>query len=97
MIIILICVLVIIFVAAVVYHDMTHFVIRHYEITSDKIGKDVTFCLLSDLHEKSYGEHNCELVEAIKKENPDVILIAGDMITGHNSKHKTNCEPALSL
>ncbi len=76
---------------------MTHFTVRHYDITSNKLKKDVTFCLLSDLHEKSYGEGNSDLVEAIVSENPDAILIAGDMITGQNPNHKTNMEPALSL
>ncbi len=94
---IVICVLLVIFIAAVVYHDMTHFVIRHYEVSSDKIKKDVDFCLLSDLHEKSYGKGNADLAAAIVRENPDIILIAGDMITGQNKKHKTNTEPALSL
>ena len=97
MVIFFICLLVIIFVIAVVYHDMTHFVVRHYEIRSDKIKKDVTFCLLSDLHEKSYGKKNCELFEAIDREKPDAILIAGDMITGQSDKHKTNMKPAVSL
>ena len=89
--------LAVIFVALVVYRDMNRFVVRHYEIHSDKIAKDVTFCLLSDLHEKTYGENNSELVEAIEKEDPDIVLIAGDMITGQNSTHKTNMKPAVML
>ncbi len=76
---------------------MNHFVVRHYDITSDKLKKDVTFCLLSDLHEKSYGVGNRKLIDTIIKENPDAILIAGDMITGQNSHHLTDSEPALSL
>ena len=89
--------LLILFVVVVIIHDMTHFVVRRYEVRSNKIKKDITLCLLSDLHEKSYGEGNRRLVRAIEKENPDMILIAGDMITGQNKMHDTNMEPALSL
>ncbi len=96
-IIILVAVLLILACILLIYHDMTHFVVRHYEISSNKIKKDITFCLLSDLHEKSYGEKNHLLAEAIIKENPDAILMAGDMITGQNSRHASNMEPVLSL
>ena len=84
-------------VILVIYHDMTHFVIREYEIHSDKIKKDAVFCLLSDLHEKSYGEGNSKLVEAINNIDPDAVLIAGDMITGQHTGHDSNLEPSLSL
>lgn len=38
--------------------------------------------LLADLHNKEYGEKNRELLDAIRKEKPDLILIAGDMLVG---------------
>lgn len=38
--------------------------------------------LLADLHNKVYGEKNKELLDAIRKEKPDIILVAGDMIVG---------------
>lgn len=38
--------------------------------------------LLADLHNKVYGENNEELFRAIRREKPDIILIAGDMIIG---------------
>ncbi|WP_155830983.1 metallophosphoesterase [Butyrivibrio sp. MB2005] len=84
-------------VIAIIYHDMTHFVVREYEIHSDKIEKDAVFCLLSDLHEKDYGDGNRALIEAIDSAHPDMVLMAGDMITGQNSHHKLNPEPVLSI
>ncbi len=82
---------------AIIYHDMNHFVVREYEIYSDKLKKDAVFCLLSDLHEKSFGENNSELIDAIRKINPDGILMAGDMITGHNDHHKTKIKPVIDI
>ena len=36
---------------------------------------------LSDLHNASYGEGNSRLLQEIRNENPELILVAGDMIT----------------
>ena len=35
---------------------------------------------LSDLHNVSYGENNSRLLQEIRNENPELILIAGDML-----------------
>lgn len=36
---------------------------------------------LSDLHSKEFGKNNSELITAVKKINPDLILVTGDMFT----------------
>ena len=82
---------------AIIYHDMNNFVVRHYEIHSDKISKDTVFVLLSDLHEKSYGKNNERLIAAIDKIDPDIVLLSGDMVTAQNNLHDLNPEPALSI
>ncbi len=43
----------------------------------------MTFAFLSDLHDKEYGPENKLLIEAVKEQHPDAILIAGDMLVGH--------------
>lgn len=40
----------------------------------------VTVVHLSDLHTKSFGEDNARLVEHVERENPDIIVITGDLI-----------------
>lgn len=50
--------------------------------------------LLADLHNKEYGEQNKELLEAIRRESPDLILIAGDMLV---DKELFPCKAALNL
>lgn len=37
--------------------------------------------LLSDLHNASYGENNSRLLSEIRSINPEVVLVAGDMLT----------------
>ena len=53
----------------------------YYRLSSEKISKPVKFVLLTDLHDKSYGKCNEKLIKAIDEEQPDVVLIAGDMLT----------------
>lgn len=36
---------------------------------------------LSDLHNKKYGENGCELFELTAKQNPDLVVMTGDMIS----------------
>ena len=59
------------------------FKITNYHITSKKLKglrKSKKIVFLSDLHSYSYGNNNEKLIRAIKKENPDYILVAGDMV-----------------
>lgn len=69
--------------------DCNRFVMREYTCTSDKLQKDGKFILLSDLHNKSFGKGNEKLLKAIEKENPDAILIAGDMYTSSAKEDNT--------
>ena len=61
--------------------DSNRFVTVEYEVVSDKIADDCRFVLLSDLHNKSYGQDNSRLIEEIDRISPDGILAAGDMLT----------------
>lgn len=54
--------------------------IHPYEINTAKINRPVTLVLLTDLHSNFFGTDQEELIKAIKIVNPDVILMAGDMI-----------------
>lgn len=39
---------------------------------------------LSDLHGKEYGDKNKRLIKSIKKSNPDIIVMTGDMISSRD-------------
>lgn len=54
-----------------------------YEINSEKLKKNpVTFAMISDLHNVVFGRKNELLLQKIKEEKPDAILIAGDLVLG---------------
>ena len=72
------------YVWVIVRSDTGRFVVREYDITSGKIRSDYCLCVLSDLHEKSYGNGNSALFEAIMAQKPDAVLSAGDLVTAHH-------------
>ena len=65
--------------------EILTFRITHYDIISEKLNtltneKKIVF--LTDLHNNSYGKNNEKLLAAVKSQNPDIVLIGGDMIVG---------------
>lgn len=83
------------FFLLVMYCDCNRFVTVEYEIESPKITKECKFVLLSDLHNKSFGEQNQRLVRKIEELAPDGILVAGDILTAYERKRRHHV--AISL
>ena len=50
-----------------------------YTVQSEKIGAPVRIALVTDLHSCSYGKGQRTLVAAIEKQNPDILLLGGDI------------------
>ena len=64
-------------------YELTHLDIVHYDIKTDKLGLEwngFKAVFLSDLHDNSFGMENEELLAAIEKEQPDIVVIGGDML-----------------
>lgn len=83
--IIVLCILLMIFLVSALY-DGSRFVIKEYTVESKKIFKNKKIVLLSDLHNKQYGKENSSLLQAIERIAPDMILIAGDMLTANEER-----------
>lgn len=60
--------------------DMSDFVDTFYVIEDEKISNPMRIVLLSDLHLQEFGKDNVRLVDEIKRLNPDIIAMAGDMM-----------------
>ena len=74
--------------------ELRDFRVTKYRISSQKLNgikgeKKIIF--LSDLHNRMYGEENERLLESIRNQHPDLILIGGDMLVRKdgNSYDKT--------
>lgn len=67
----------------------------HYKL--DKVNTRINgfkMAVLADLHDTVYGKDNSDLCELINNEKPNIILIAGDLITGLKGREYA---PAISL
>ncbi len=65
--------------------------VTRYQVQSDKIKKEFDgfrIAVLADLHDNTFGEKNATLIDAIQKEAPDIIVIAGDMVVVKEWKKK---------
>lgn len=67
--------------SGVIWHDIHYIKTRRLRIRSGKIRKEIRFAVISDLHGRKYGEDNRELIERIRKEQPDAVLMVGDIMT----------------
>lgn len=59
--------------------------VQKYQLGCEKIGNPLRLALLTDLHANSYGKGQKTLVRNIRKQNPDIILLGGNIF----SKSKT--------
>lgn len=53
--------------------------IRHYTVESNKITNPIRIALITDLHSCKYGENQIQLIEAVESQNPDLIMMSGDI------------------
>ena len=66
-----------------------------FHLYSPKVptGKTIRLVTLSDLHNKEFGADNIDLVKRVQKLEPDLILIAGDMV----NKNEDRTDVAVTL
>ncbi len=67
------------FIAIAVIAVNDNLYVQRYYIETDKLNDGLTVALVSDLHSSKYGDDMEELVEAIDKEEPDLLLMTGDI------------------
>lgn len=78
----------------IVIYDTNRFVIKKHTVSDRKIKKAARAVVLADLHNKRYGKDNEKLLAAIREQKPDMILIAGDILTAAPGKP---LEPAIAF
>ena len=78
----------------IMLYDSNRFVVRHYSLRDQRIKKSVKAVVLADLHNKRYGKENERLLQAIDEIGPDMVLIAGDLLT---AKPKATLDVAVGF
>lgn len=93
---IFIIILIVIFIVllAVGIIDGNRFEVVNEEFELPNLTKKCRFVMISDLHNKVYGNKNDKVIEAVRTANPDFIIIAGDLITSHV---KESTDPGVNL
>lgn len=74
-------------------YTKTHYEISFYQVISKKVSKNTRFIVISDIHNREYGENNELLINDIQSLKPDIILFAGDMVI----KTQDDYQPMLNL
>lgn len=63
--------------------------VQHYEIKSDKVENRVRIALVTDLHSCKYGKDQKKLIDALEGQNPDLVLLGGDIFDDRISPENT--------
>ena len=80
-------------VALYTQYTKTHYHIRFYQETSKKVSGNIRIAVVSDIHNREYGEKNETLISDIRSLKPDLILFPGDMMILDQDDY----QPALDL
>ena len=79
---------------------MSKLEIVNYVIENKKIPQefnDYVIVQISDLHNKSFGKKNINLINKIDQINPQVVLITGDIIDGENKNFQVSLDLLKNL
>lgn len=82
--------------STLIYFDNTLIKVSKYKIKSDKIPKEFNkfkIIHLSDFHSYGLKNYNIRLIERINNENPNIIVMTGDMV----NKYDKNFEKFFDL
>lgn len=61
-------------------YERDQLVTDFFEIRSPKVTKEKRIVFLTDLHDKEFGTNNERLLDEIRRAEPDLVLIGGDMM-----------------
>ena len=89
-------VLAVILGAAVAFYGrytQTHYRTSFYQETSEKVSSDIRIAVISDIHNREYGENNEVLISDLRALKPDLILFLGDVVTRDDDDY----QPMLHL
>ncbi len=82
--------LVVLFLFAFWYFENYTFTVTSASVSTSKVSQPVTLVQLSDLHGAIFGKGNSRLIEAVRRQQPDLICVTGDMYTnGDEAGRKT--------
>ena len=91
MIILLLLLIIIIYVVYSMVYLNQRVYVANYKIETD-FADDFRIIQLTDLHDKQFGIDNEDLIQRVKENNPDIIVMTGDMINQDNQDPSDLCQ-----
>lgn len=70
--------------------------VTHYTLQTE-LSAPIRIVQLSDLHSRSFGDNNMELIDLVEKQAPDLIFLTGDMINRNTEDLTDLCLLCTSL
>ena len=67
----------------------THYTINFYQETSKKVSANIRIAVISDIHNREYGENNETLISDLRALKPDLILFPGDMVIREQDEYQS--------
>jgi predicted MPP superfamily phosphohydrolase len=92
-VIIVLCIIALL--AVFLYIENNLLSVTRIDISSERLPRsfnDYKIVHLSDLHNKEFGKSQAPLINIIKKEKPDLIVITGDLVDSRNYKPEISLE-----
>jgi predicted MPP superfamily phosphohydrolase len=65
------------------------FIVQRYEIVDARIHDEIHIAVISDLHSSLWGEGQSDLLNALAAEQPDVVVLDGDLFDMHGKNGDT--------
>jgi hypothetical protein len=93
---IIIAIVIIVFLLIVGVIDGNRFKVVTENFDLPNLTKNCNFVMISDLHNKVYGNNNDKVINEIERINPDFILIAGDLVTSKVNEDITSSVDLLN-
>lgn len=98
-IILLIIVILLFVTAGNIWISSNWLTVHFYEYKTEKLTdeQELKIVILSDLHDHEFGNMNQRLIERVKQQNPDVILLVGDMLNETSEDSDVPCSLVSKL
>lgn len=57
--------------------------VTHYEVSAKNLQNAIRVVQVTDLHNSQFGDGNEKLIEKVAKQQPDLIVLTGDLLNSH--------------
>ena len=78
-------------------YTQTHYKTTFYRETSEKVSRNIRLAVVSDLHNREYGENNEALISDLQALHPDLILFPGDMVIREDDDYRQMLDTVSAL